>query len=236
VPGSLTVKGFYQRETDKAEVLTAAAARFPGETVNDLMVSAAGAPACYTKAVDLTMLQLSRLIFGTSELVDNTLTIRGEAQTEVAAAEIKAATEAISADGCTGTALITVRAPEPQVSNDECQALFKDVLGKGAIQFDRDKADIKAESFGRLDNLAFVAKRCPDARVDISAHADSDASTAYNQALSERRAKSVVDYLVNSGVGPGRLTAVGYGETRPLVPNTNRDNKAKNRRVEFNVQ
>ncbi len=200
------------------------------------MTQAAGAPACYKQAVDLSMLQLSRLITGSSDLVDGKLTIKGEAQTETAAAEIKAATEGLKGNGCSGEAVITVRAPEPAVTNDECQELFKDVLGKGTILFDKDKSDIRPESFGRIDNLAFVAKRCPMPRIEISAHADSDASNAYNLALSERRAKSVVDYLVNQGVGAGRLTAVGYGEERPAVPNTSRENKAKNRRVEFNVQ
>jgi OmpA-OmpF porin, OOP family len=234
-PGVITLRGLYEREADKTAVVAAAATRFPGERVVDEMKPAAGAPACYMKAVDLSLLQLSRLIFGKSELTDGNLAISGEAQTDTAAGEIRTATSTL-ADGCTGAALITVRAAEPQVTDNECQSLFKDVLAKGPILFDRDRSEIKAESFGRLDNLVFVAKRCPDARVNISAHTDSDASVLYNNALSQRRAKAVVDYLTNSGVASGRLTASGFGESQPLVPNTTRDNKAQNRRVEFTVQ
>jgi OmpA-OmpF porin, OOP family len=234
-PGVITLRGLYEREADKTAVVAAATTRFPGEKVVDEMKPAAGAPACYMKAVDLSLLQLSRLIFGKSELSDANLAISGEAQTDAAAGEIRTATSALG-DGCKGAALITVRAAEPPVTDNECQTLFKDVLARGPILFDRDRSEIKAESFGRLDNLVFVAKRCPDARVEIGAHTDSDASDSYNDALSQRRAKAVVDYLVNGGITAGRLTSTGYGEKKPLVPNTSRDNKAQNRRVELIVQ
>ncbi|MFO8184727.1 MAG: OmpA family protein, partial [Candidatus Aegiribacteria sp.] len=64
---------------------------------------------------------------------------------------------------------------------------------------------------------------------------DSDGSDSYNQTLSEERAASVFNYLVNKGIAARRLTTVGYGESRPLVPNTSDANKAMNRRIEFEV-
>jgi OOP family OmpA-OmpF porin len=70
--------------------------------------------------------------------------------------------------------------------------------------------------------------------VAIEGHADSTGPDAYNQKLSERRAKAVMAYLVNTvGIDPSRLTAVGYGESRPAYPNDTPENQAKNRRVEF---
>jgi outer membrane protein OmpA-like peptidoglycan-associated protein len=74
-----------------------------------------------------------------------------------------------------------------------------------------------------------------DVRIEIAGHTDSDGSEAYNQTLSEERAASVLNYLVEHGVSARRLTTVGYGETRPVVPNTSAANKAQNRRIEFTV-
>ncbi len=71
--------------------------------------------------------------------------------------------------------------------------------------------------------------------VRIAGHTDSDGSSSYNQGLSERRANSVRDYLVNKGVPANTLTTVGYGEEQPVVPNTSAANKAQNRRIEFTV-
>jgi OOP family OmpA-OmpF porin len=71
-------------------------------------------------------------------------------------------------------------------------------------------------------------------KVMIEGHADSTGPEAYNQKLSERRANAVMGYLVNSvGISKDRLTAVGYGESRPAYPNDTPENQAKNRRVEF---
>ncbi|MGI9411389.1 MAG: OmpA family protein, partial [Hyphomicrobiaceae bacterium] len=65
---------------------------------------------------------------------------------------------------------------------------------------------------------------------------DSSGSETGNQRLSEGRAKSVMDYLVRGGMPADKLTAVGYGESRPLVPNSSARNRARNRRIEFRVR
>jgi OOP family OmpA-OmpF porin len=73
---------------------------------------------------------------------------------------------------------------------------------------------------------------CPQASVHISGHADADGLGPRNLVLSRRRARSVAVYLVNKGIDAGRVEAVGYGEMRPVAPNNNRANRAKNRRIE----
>ena len=72
-------------------------------------------------------------------------------------------------------------------------------------------------------------------KLQISGHADARGNTQRNQSLSERRARVVVGYLIRKGIDAGRLKAVGYGDTRPLVPNDDPHNRAKNRRIEFQV-
>ena len=80
-------------------------------------------------------------------------------------------------------------------------------------------------------------------KVEVAAHTDSIGTEQYNQGLSERRAQAVYDYLKDHGIDSGRMVGPnGYGETRPIAPNTNEDGsdnpegRAKNRRTELNVQ
>ncbi len=109
------------------------------------------------------------------------------------------------------------------------------VLSFNNIYFASGSADIKPESFSVLDGVAQVLIDNAGVRVRIAGHTDSDGSASYNQGLSERRANSVLDYLVRKGVPATTLTAIGYGEENPIVPNTNASNKAENRRIEFTV-
>ena len=75
----------------------------------------------------------------------------------------------------------------------------------------------------------------PTMKVEISAHTDDVGSEGYNEALSQRRANSVVDYLTANNVPQGRFESKGYGEARPFVPNETDEDRAKNRRVELKV-
>lgn len=80
------------------------------------------------------------------------------------------------------------------------------------IYFDYDKATIREESFPILDNIVNYLNANPDIRVELSAHTDSRGSDWYNLRLSDRRAKSTLDYLVKKGIDPSRLISKGYGE------------------------
>lgn len=118
---------------------------------------------------------------------------------------------------------------------------LRDALQEGAvlsfdnIYFASGSATLKPESHGILDSVAILLRDNPNARIRIAGHTDSDGSEASNKTLSERRAQSVYQYLVNTGISANRLTTVGYGESIPLVPNSSAANKAKNRRIEFTV-
>ena len=75
----------------------------------------------------------------------------------------------------------------------------------------------------------------PDAKILIEGHTDAQGSEAYNQALSERRARAVYDYFAGKGIAPERMSAVGYGESVPAVSNLTPERRAVNRRVEITV-
>jgi|SRR5581483_11854968 len=106
----------------------------------------------------------------------------------------------------------------------------------GAAYFDFDKADIKPAGREVLEGAVKTLRDNPTIHVMVEGHTDSVGSDAYNQKLSERRAKAVRDYLVRQGIEASRLTTRGYGESRPIADNTTAEGRAKNRRVEVVVE
>ena len=105
------------------------------------------------------------------------------------------------------------------------------------IQFAFDSDEILAASFPLMENIARVLNENPQlARIEIQGHTDDVGTDAHNDDLSNRRASSVMRWLVEHGVAQGRLTSHGYGERVPLVPNTDDASRARNRRVQFIIQ
>jgi outer membrane protein OmpA-like peptidoglycan-associated protein/tetratricopeptide (TPR) repeat protein len=103
------------------------------------------------------------------------------------------------------------------------------------IFFETNLAVITPVSFPALDRVINFMKNNPGIRVEIDGHTDSVGSDAYNLKLSQARAQSVVEYLVKHGIPRERLVAKGFGETKPVAPNTTPEGRAKNRRVEFRI-
>jgi outer membrane protein OmpA-like peptidoglycan-associated protein len=105
------------------------------------------------------------------------------------------------------------------------------------INFAFDSDEILPSSFGLMDQIARVIREHAQIRlIEIQGHTDDHGTDRYNDSLSQRRAESVRRGLVERGVEQERLTAVGYGERRPIVPNDSDENRAKNRRVQFVIQ
>jgi outer membrane protein OmpA-like peptidoglycan-associated protein len=102
------------------------------------------------------------------------------------------------------------------------------------IQFDLNKATIKSDSHELLGEIVDVFKENPHIKkVSIEGHTDDQGADAYNKKLSDQRAKSVLDYLVEKGIDAGRLTSKGFGETKPIATNDTPEGQEQNRRVEF---
>jgi OOP family OmpA-OmpF porin len=100
------------------------------------------------------------------------------------------------------------------------------------VNFDVDKSEIKPEFNDEIAEFAQFMTTYTNTSVVIEGHTDSDGSDAYNQALSERRAQAVMTHLVrNHNIAASRLSAVGYGEGRPLANNNSAASKASNRRI-----
>jgi outer membrane protein OmpA-like peptidoglycan-associated protein len=103
------------------------------------------------------------------------------------------------------------------------------------IFFDVDKYDLKEKSVTELQKILRFLKENPSVRVEISGHTDNTGSAAYNLQLSERRAQSVNNYLIQNGIEPGRLIPKGYGPSQPLADNDSEEGRQKNRRIQFKI-
>ncbi|KAA3602116.1 MAG: hypothetical protein DWQ06_07245 [Calditrichaeota bacterium] len=117
-------------------------------------------------------------------------------------------------DGCPDT--------KPQV---ELSPVLED------IYFDNDKFVLKGEALVKLNKLVKTLKDFTDIDVEIGGNTDSVGSSEYNQALSERRANSVKEFLIRNGISAIRIETKGYGEENPIAPNNTPEGRAKNRRV-----
>ncbi len=127
-------------------------------------------------------------------------------------------------------------------ANDDCPNTPKGVVVNergcwafsDGLLFAFDSSVVKPEFYPVLDDTKSAFDQNPTMKVEISGNTDSTGSEVYNQKLSEKRAKAVLNYLVNTvGIDAGRLSAVGYGESKPGFPNDTEANRAKNRRVVF---
>ncbi len=120
-------------------------------------------------------------------------------------------------------------------SLEACRGRFEILSRSGNIYFRTGSAHLDRESEAILDSITDIVKRCPGLEIEVSGHTDSDGSGQSNQRLSEARADAVVTYLTRRGIKHRRIFSRGYGETRPFVPNDSRDNKRRNRRIEFSL-
>lgn len=101
------------------------------------------------------------------------------------------------------------------------------------VNFDFDKAVIRPQDYAKLDQDVEALKAWGDVDVEVAGHTCSIGTEEYNLGLSQRRAEAVRNYLVSKGVSADRLTARGYGESRPVASNATREGRAQNRRVEL---
>jgi outer membrane protein OmpA-like peptidoglycan-associated protein len=104
------------------------------------------------------------------------------------------------------------------------------------IFFDVNKSTLRPESNAELDRLVKLMKDVPNLKIEISGHTDNTGSAALNESLSQSRAEAVVAFLASKGIASNRMTAKGYGSSRPVASNNNEDGKQQNRRTEFEIK
>ena len=118
-------------------------------------------------------------------------------------------------------------------AGDMLAALDKQGFVALYINFDTNKATIKPESKPIVDQIVVLLKDNPSLNVSVEGHTDSTGTPAKNKTLSQERAQSVINALVTTGIDKKRLSAVGWGQEKPVADNRTEEGKAKNRRVEI---
>jgi OOP family OmpA-OmpF porin len=236
VATTLTLTGYVPDNNVHAALVAAAGRKFVNEKVVDNLKASVGAPIGFAAAVVPALGALSRLSTGTLVVSDREVKLSGDALYDAAANQIRAGLGKEFPQAWQYKAEISVRPAAAPVDATVCQQLFTDLLGKARIRFESGKADISTDSAGLLDRLIETALRCPNATIEIAGHTDSAGDETANQALSEKRAQAVADYLVKAGLSASRFTPVGYGSAQPVASNETEEGKAQNRRIDFVVK
>ena len=125
--------------------------------------------------------------------------------------------------------------PPPAPPAEKLVVTDEELITLEPIYFDFNKATIKPVSYPILDQVAKLMTENAAVKIRVESHTDWIGSDSYNQRLSERRAKTTVDYLVGKGIDPARVEGVGLGESRPIATNETEEGRSRNRRSEFHI-
>ena len=129
---------------------------------------------------------------------------------------------------------VAVAPPPPPKHEPEPQPAPEVKLGRlGIVYFETDSSLLSTTARSTLDKVAAELQKVPQARVEVQGNTDSRASDAYNMALSERRARAVIDYLASKGIARERMILRAFGESNPVAGNDTAEGRRLNRRVEF---
>lgn len=122
-----------------------------------------------------------------------------------------------------------------EVNEVGCPIRKKEDLSKlrKGIQFKLNSAILTKKSYGTLDDIVELMNKYEQAKIEVQGHTDNSGKESYNQNLSERRAKTVADYIIKKGVATDRVRAAGYGSSHPVADNKTKAGREANRRVEL---
>ncbi len=148
---------------------------------------------------------------------------------------IKKAEQEVSRDIVTMMETKNGEAQKLEIDNKKVRKNLKTLFETEIIEFNTAKTTLTPLGLGTVSKVAVILKAYPDVKIEIAGHTDSDGDDAFNMLLSQGRVNNVKRALMKEGIAKERINAVGYGETKPLVPNTTQANKQKNRRVEIIV-
>ncbi len=123
--------------------------------------------------------------------------------------------------------------PPPGDPVARCQSEVRDLLSRGQITFASGRAEMTPEGASRVDRILEILAGCSEAVIQIGGYTDSQGAEDANLALSRERAQAVLDYLTQRGMDPERISAVGFGEAKPVADNATAAGREMNRRIEF---
>jgi len=233
--GMVTIQGEAPDDASRIRLVEIAQQIYAGSSVTDNMKIVGAASEPWSSAAHLGLEEMARLKNGEVSISGKDFVIKGAAESEQVANDIRSVLSTDLPPGFKSHDEITVMSAEEKAANS-CQTLMRQASANGTINFARAKADLTADSAQTLRDLAQIANECPSFKIQIEGHTDSEGTDERNQRLSDRRARAVADFLAQSGVDPSRLSTIGYGASRPIADNATEAGRAKNRRIEFTVR
>ncbi|MEV6927542.1 OmpA family protein [Dactylosporangium sp. NPDC051485] len=230
--GKVTLTGTVPADADRAALAGAAEQAVGAGNVQDALTVDAKRAADDTDLAGLgaVMAALGKdTKAGVIDLTDHVITLTGTVASQEVKDKAEAAAKAAAKGATVRDELVVGQAAAPAQVQTQLVAL-------PTVEFENDSATLTAQGVAVVQNAASILRSNPNIKVSIEGHTDLTGTPAHNQALSEARAKTVLDTLVSLGIAPDRLTSKGFGDSRPKVPGIDEAANAVNRRVEFIVQ
>lgn len=232
---ALTIEGTVPEGATQGQIAELVARAFGASDIEMTLDPVPDLPEGTGDAIGIAIRAASLLATGEVTVEGPVITVKGRAFTGVGATRLSSDIAGAVPRGFRLDTSVGVAKAGPAVPPAECQALFDEVLKVGTIHFATASAEIAQESHGLVDRLAAIAARCPDARLVVEGHTDTEGDPASNRTLSKARADAVVTILTSTGIDPARLTAEGFGSDRPVADNGSPEGRAQNRRIEIRV-
>ena len=194
-------------------------------------MQAAFAGACGTAIAEFSLNWMKCRVDGRRFTLSGDAPVEAERIARVAAARAMLETVGGVEDIADETASLPAFS-SPEACREAIEALKKD---RWSVRFAAGAAAIDPQSHALLDALTVVAKRCIGARIEVQGHTENSGNPDADLSLSEARAAAVAAYMTSRGAPAGRVSARGYGHTRPVAEGDTAESKAKNRRIDFDV-
>jgi OOP family OmpA-OmpF porin len=178
---------------------------------------------------------LARLDNGGLSISDATISLSGAARYEGARGEIAGAFTEAAPKGFVSQARLVARTLGAPLDAGACRVALAE-FSKAPIVFEPDDSAVSAVSAPLVDALTATILRCEGVAIEVAGHIDNQGIEELNRDRSKRRARVLVEKFVKAGADSFHVWAAGYGAERPLAPNDTEENRARNRRIEFNVK
>lgn len=229
----LVLQGYAPDRATREEVIAAAEAAGHRGRIRDEITVIGGAPSGFGPAIRASLANLLRLDMGTLRMDDRAVTLQGMTCRDPLRQEVETNLRVGLPSGFAGQGQVSMR----QTGCNECQAELDRVAQGRSILFEQARSEVGSDNGTRalLDDVARVLQACVGARVAVEGHTNIDGDPVRNRNLSEARARAVVQALTQRGLAAERLSPVGFGPDRPLIPHGSEEARERNRRVQFTI-
>ncbi len=236
--GMLSVDGLLGSASSLENLKGFAIAKFGSENVKFNVDIVEGLPVFWEKNAFTSIQVIAAMNSGQAVLTKDQLIFNGDAQSE----DIRDGLEKMLKEEIVEIQIAKEIGISEVMSDDgtaispaSCVENINNLLADGPIQFEQSSTKIATTSFPSIQKIADELVICKNYRFEVGGHTDSQGGNALNQSISERRAKSVLDAIFETGLDFGELSSAGYGPSQPIASNDTAEGRAKNRRIEIRL-